>query len=242
MYSDPRRDPITTPGPVVPLQLVLVVHLPVIADAPPVDCLMADLVHRLFSTCAVAVGTTSNRVSSTKTSKTSGLSSTPASSVSLASSRLTSSGERLDMTSCSPLRVAPSDRGEPREIFSFQKNKNSSSPPRQSRKRANQSPRTSRSQGLRRKAALFSHPSSHNTSRTSQVPTTNTKVKMAEPTKVCPCSVTLSRPVAPVAGSHARRSGPRWARLDKSSHRTVAGARLARFHSRSRVEDARFAR
>ena len=104
------------------LQLVLVVHLPVIADAPPVDCLMADLVHRLFSTCAVAVGTTSNRVSSTKTSKTSGLSSTPASSVSLASSRLTSSGERLDMTSFSPLRVAPSDRGEPvRFLPGFQK-------------------------------------------------------------------------------------------------------------------------
>ena len=103
------------------LQLVLVVHLPVIADAPPMDCLMADLVHRLFSTCAVAVGTTSNRVSSTKTSKTSGLSSTPASSVSLASSRLTSSGERLDMTSCSPLRVAPSDRGEPREISRLSK-------------------------------------------------------------------------------------------------------------------------
>ena len=225
-------------------QCMLVVHLPVIAESPPMDCLIADLVHRLFSTCAVAVGTTSNRVSSTKTSKTSGLSSTPASSVSLASSRLTSSGERLDMTSCSPLRVAPSDRGEPREIFSFQKNKNSSSPAKkvERRKRANQSPRTSRSQGLRRKAALFSHPSSHNTSRTSQVPTTNTKVKMAEPTKVRPCSVTLSRPVAPVAGSHARRSGPRWARLDKSSHRTVAGARLARFHSRSRVEDARFAR
>lgn len=108
-------------------QRTLVVHLPVIAESPPMDCLIADLVHRLFSTCAVAVGTTSNRVSSTKTSKTSGLSSTPASFVSLASSRLTSSGERLDMTSCSPLRVAPSDRGEPREIFSFQKNKNSKS-------------------------------------------------------------------------------------------------------------------
>ena len=225
-------------------QRTLVVHLPVIAESPPMDCLIADLVHRLFSTCAVAVGTTSNRVSSTKTSKTSGLSSTPASSVSLASSRLTSSGERLDMTSCFPLRVAPSDRGEPREIFSFQKNKNSSSPAKkvERRKRANQSPRTSRSQGLRRKAALFSHPSSHNTSRTSQVPTTNTKVKMAEPTKVRSCSVTLSSPVAPVAGSRARRSSPRWARLDKSSHRTVADARLARFHSRSRVEDARFAR
>lgn len=228
------------------LQLVLVVHLPVIADAPPVDCLMADLVHRLFSTCAVAVGTTSNRVSSTKTSKTSGLSSTPASSVSLASSRLTSSGERLDMTSCSPLRVAPSDRGEPREISRLSK-KNipavRTGPVTGASKTSQpKPPHLSRSQGLRRKAALFSHPSSHNTSRTSQVPTTNTKVKMAEPTKVRPCSVTLSSPVAPVAGSRARRSGPRWARLDKSSHRTVADARLARFHSRSRVEDARFAR
>ena len=58
---------------------------------------MADFVHNDFSTCAVAVGTTSNRVSSTKTSKTSGLSSTPASSVSLASSRLTSSGVRVDI-------------------------------------------------------------------------------------------------------------------------------------------------
>ena len=102
-------------------QCMLVIHLPVIAESPPMDCLIADLVHRLFSTCAVAVGTTSNRVSSTKTSKTSGLSSTPASSVSLASSRLTSSGERLDMTSCSPLRVAPSDRGEPREISRLSK-------------------------------------------------------------------------------------------------------------------------
>ena len=121
-------------------QRTLVVHLPVIAESPPMDCLIADLVHRLFSTCAVAVGTTSNRVSSTKTSKTSGLSSTPASSVSLASSRLTSSGERLDMTSCFPLRVAPSDRGEPREIFSFQKNKNSSSPARTASKTSQPKP------------------------------------------------------------------------------------------------------
>ena len=61
----------------------------------------------------------------------------------------------------------------------------------------------------RRKAALLFAPCFHNTSRTSQVPTTDTKVKMAEPTTVRRPSVTLRRPTARHATSPARRSGPR---------------------------------
>lgn len=60
---------------------------------PPTLALIADFTHNDLSTCAVAVGTTSKRVSSTSTSNTSGRRSTPASSVSRASSALISSGE-----------------------------------------------------------------------------------------------------------------------------------------------------
>eukprot|EP00740_Mantoniella_antarctica_P022346 CAMPEP_0198686492 /NCGR_PEP_ID=MMETSP1468-20131203/14979_1 /TAXON_ID=1461545 /ORGANISM="Mantoniella sp, Strain CCMP1436" /LENGTH=182 /DNA_ID=CAMNT_0044432635 /DNA_START=154 /DNA_END=701 /DNA_ORIENTATION=+ len=75
--------------------------VPALTNVPPVDAapmlaLDCDFVQRDLSTCAMAVGTTLRRVSSSRTSNTSGRRLTPASAVRCASSSLTSSGVSLD--------------------------------------------------------------------------------------------------------------------------------------------------
>ena len=75
-----------------------VTRVPVDAAAPPMFWRIADFVQSDLSTCAVAVGTISNRVSSKSTSNTSGRRSTPASSVRRASSALTATRGRRGWT------------------------------------------------------------------------------------------------------------------------------------------------